>query len=165
MPNRRQAIIWTNDGYFTDAYMRHSASMSLMGDENGWCISGVPEKQYAMGVCSRPYIMISWFVKFLWLLSSLDMVRCGGKVTENGVYRKGVIFNSTVWLCDLSNCVDMCFVPVTIRISRLVHHQTQIAKSFGLASNWHRSSTVCKRGLCWNMQYALAIISYIKLRV
>ena len=23
-----QAIIWTNDGYFTDAYMRHSASMS-----------------------------------------------------------------------------------------------------------------------------------------
>ena len=24
----RQAIIWTNDGYFTDAYMRHSASMS-----------------------------------------------------------------------------------------------------------------------------------------
>ena len=27
-PRRRQAIIWTNDGYFTDAYMRHSASMS-----------------------------------------------------------------------------------------------------------------------------------------
>ena len=26
--SRRQAIIWTNDGYFTDAYMRHSASMS-----------------------------------------------------------------------------------------------------------------------------------------
>ena len=29
-PARRQAIVWTNDGYFTDAYMRHSASMS-------WC--------------------------------------------------------------------------------------------------------------------------------
>ena len=27
-PTRRQAIIWTNDGYITDAYMRHSASMS-----------------------------------------------------------------------------------------------------------------------------------------
>ena len=27
-PSRRQAIIWTNDGLFTDAYMRHSASMS-----------------------------------------------------------------------------------------------------------------------------------------
>ena len=27
-PVRRQAIIWTNDGQFTDAYMRHSASMS-----------------------------------------------------------------------------------------------------------------------------------------
>ena len=27
-PSRRQAIIWTNDGQFTDAYMRHSASMS-----------------------------------------------------------------------------------------------------------------------------------------
>ena len=27
-PIRRQAIIWTNDGKFTDAYMRHSASMS-----------------------------------------------------------------------------------------------------------------------------------------
>ena len=26
--SRRQAIIWTNDGYFTDAYMRHSASTS-----------------------------------------------------------------------------------------------------------------------------------------
>ena len=25
---RRQAIIWTNDGYINDAYMRHSASMS-----------------------------------------------------------------------------------------------------------------------------------------
>ena len=28
VPARRQAIIWTNDGSFTDAYMRHSASMS-----------------------------------------------------------------------------------------------------------------------------------------
>ena len=28
VPARRQAIIWTNDGYFIDAYMRHSASMS-----------------------------------------------------------------------------------------------------------------------------------------
>ena len=27
-PARRQAIIWTNDGLFTDAYMRHSASVS-----------------------------------------------------------------------------------------------------------------------------------------
>ena len=27
-PTRRQAIIWTNDGKVTDAYMRHSASMS-----------------------------------------------------------------------------------------------------------------------------------------
>ena len=29
-PTRRQAIIWTNDGYFTDKYMYilHSASMS-----------------------------------------------------------------------------------------------------------------------------------------
>ena len=26
MPARRQTIIWTNDGQFTDAYMRHSAS-------------------------------------------------------------------------------------------------------------------------------------------
>ena len=27
MLGRRQAIIWTNDDYFTDAYMRRSASM------------------------------------------------------------------------------------------------------------------------------------------
>ena len=27
-PNRRQAIFWTNDGKFTDAYTRHSASIS-----------------------------------------------------------------------------------------------------------------------------------------
>ena len=27
-PARRQAIIWTNDGLLTDAYMRHNASMS-----------------------------------------------------------------------------------------------------------------------------------------
>ena len=27
-PTRRQAIIWTNDGKFIDAYMRHSAAMS-----------------------------------------------------------------------------------------------------------------------------------------
>ena len=26
-PTRRQAIVWTKDGKFTDAYMRHSASM------------------------------------------------------------------------------------------------------------------------------------------
>ena len=28
-PTRRQAIIWNNDTYITDAYMRHSASISL----------------------------------------------------------------------------------------------------------------------------------------
>ena len=28
VPTRRQAIIWTNDGWLTDAYMRHSASIS-----------------------------------------------------------------------------------------------------------------------------------------
>ena len=27
-PSRRQVIIWANDGYFTDAYMRLLASMS-----------------------------------------------------------------------------------------------------------------------------------------
>ena len=27
-PSRRQVIVWTNDGKFTDAYMRQSASMS-----------------------------------------------------------------------------------------------------------------------------------------
>ena len=27
-PSRRQAIIWNNDDLFTDAYMRHLASMS-----------------------------------------------------------------------------------------------------------------------------------------
>ena len=27
-PARQQAIIWTKDGKFTEAYMRHSASMS-----------------------------------------------------------------------------------------------------------------------------------------
>ena len=29
VPTRRQAIIGTNDGEFTDAYMRHSASISF----------------------------------------------------------------------------------------------------------------------------------------
>ena len=28
VPNKQQAIIWTNDGWITHAYMRHSASMS-----------------------------------------------------------------------------------------------------------------------------------------
>ena len=28
VPTRRQAIIWTGGGEFTEAYMRHSASMS-----------------------------------------------------------------------------------------------------------------------------------------
>ena len=27
-PNPHQAIIWNNDGYFADAYMRHLAPMS-----------------------------------------------------------------------------------------------------------------------------------------
>ena len=31
-PSRCQAIIWTSDGYFTDTYMHHWASMSY----NGW---------------------------------------------------------------------------------------------------------------------------------
>ena len=34
-PSRRQAIIWTNDGWFTDAYIRHSASMSLKKISSG----------------------------------------------------------------------------------------------------------------------------------
>ena len=29
MMDRGQAIIWTNDGYFTDTYVRYSTSMSL----------------------------------------------------------------------------------------------------------------------------------------
>ena len=33
-PIRRQAIIWTNDGLTTDAYMRPSASMSDSFSEN-----------------------------------------------------------------------------------------------------------------------------------
>ena len=28
VPIRRQAIIWTSDGYFIDAYMRHEGSVS-----------------------------------------------------------------------------------------------------------------------------------------
>ena len=28
IPTRRQAIIWTSDGYFTDAFMYYSASVS-----------------------------------------------------------------------------------------------------------------------------------------
>ena len=30
VPARQQAIIWTNDGQFTDSHMHHSASMSLI---------------------------------------------------------------------------------------------------------------------------------------
>ena len=30
-PSRRQAIIWTNYGYISDAYMRHAASETLYG--------------------------------------------------------------------------------------------------------------------------------------
>ena len=35
LPLRRQAIIWINDGYFNDTYMRHSASVSL---KNIWIL-------------------------------------------------------------------------------------------------------------------------------
>ena len=28
VPTRRQAIVWTNDDYIIDAYVRHSASMN-----------------------------------------------------------------------------------------------------------------------------------------
>ena len=42
-PIRRQAIIWTNDGSITDAYMRHSASMSFLSLMSGvlWCIASM----------------------------------------------------------------------------------------------------------------------------
>ena len=30
VPTRRQAIIWNNDGYITDAYTSRSASMSYL---------------------------------------------------------------------------------------------------------------------------------------
>ena len=36
---RRPTIIWTNDGKFTDAYMRHSASM-IYADERVTAKSG-----------------------------------------------------------------------------------------------------------------------------
>ena len=35
-PTRRQFIIWTNDGLFAGAYMRHSASMSKRICFNLW---------------------------------------------------------------------------------------------------------------------------------
>ena len=38
--SRRQAIIWTNDGCITDAYMRHSASMSQPYFMRGDAVSG-----------------------------------------------------------------------------------------------------------------------------
>ena len=33
-PSRRQAIVWNNAGQITDAYMRHSASMSFKMENN-----------------------------------------------------------------------------------------------------------------------------------
>ena len=36
-PNRWEVIIWTYDGKFTDAYMRHSASMSFNEGVGGVC--------------------------------------------------------------------------------------------------------------------------------
>ena len=37
-PTRRQAIIWTNAGLFTDGDMRHSASMGLTNPWQMWLI-------------------------------------------------------------------------------------------------------------------------------
>ena len=34
VPNKRQAIIWTNGAEFTDAYIRHSSSMSKRRTSN-----------------------------------------------------------------------------------------------------------------------------------
>ena len=33
-PTRRHAIIWSNDGWITNTYMRHSASMSSLIPSN-----------------------------------------------------------------------------------------------------------------------------------
>ena len=40
MPTKRQSINWTNDGEFTDAYMRHSASMRYLQHEISLVIQG-----------------------------------------------------------------------------------------------------------------------------
>ena len=42
-PTSHQAIILTNDGYFTDAHMRHSASMSLKALRQSFTCSGTNE--------------------------------------------------------------------------------------------------------------------------
>ena len=36
-PSRQQAIIWTNNGWFTGAYMHHSASVSLIKGHSSAC--------------------------------------------------------------------------------------------------------------------------------
>ena len=42
-PGRRQAIIWTNNGYSTDAYKRHSATMcylnNTISEKDAWTTS------------------------------------------------------------------------------------------------------------------------------
>ena len=72
-PGRRQAIIWTNDGYITDAYMHHSASMS---------------KAFALSQDSITHLNINLSVILKWVAKILlhDRVFCAWQITSyNGL--------------------------------------------------------------------------------
>ena len=57
--SRRQAIIWTNDCQFTDAYMRHSFSMSCMlftRSKYKWILLRFPFQAWLHG-CSAAHVL------------------------------------------------------------------------------------------------------------
>ena len=75
-PTRRQAIIWTNDGWFTDAYMRHSASMSYSsaqryGEVHMSDRSVVANQELLLHWRSKKETWLalywSWFCEYIWI--------------------------------------------------------------------------------------------------
>ena len=88
-PSRRQAIIWTNVGWFTDAYMRHSASMSYeweavhhsMCQESIWYLNTIKAFLYDPWKNKQCFIwkcmeFPSWFIQ-------INSLRSGGAMAKS----------------------------------------------------------------------------------
>ena len=77
-PIRRQAIIWTRDGLFTDAYMRHSASNELNRPD---CLNVTDQVEIcthrtkSFNLCCPPLIVFFYDVTFRivnWIVVYVD---------------------------------------------------------------------------------------------
>ena len=154
----RQAIIWTNDGKFTDAYICHSASMS-------W---DIPK----MHISAKTCFFYCWF----FLPPSWSLIILVGKFTHTHKNRirwinpwvfefsmcgricVPLVSNvHTAWFCSMPHCPSTWMSWTTTRKTKRVIKKKKKKKSFQRQGQQRRSDLVSWHGV-WDIGFVLTHI-------